>query len=31
MQYDKECIKQLKDINKIIQEINQQLKGIQNE
>ena len=31
MQYDKQCIKQLDEINKLIDEINQQLKGLQND
>ena len=29
--YDKECIKQLQQINKLIDEINNNLKGLQNE
>ena len=31
MQYDKECIKQLEQINKLINEINNNLKGLKNE
>ena len=31
MQYDKKVIQQLKDINKLIDEINNNLKGLQNE
>ena len=29
--YDKECIKQLEQINKLINEINNNLKGLKNE
>lgn len=31
MEYDKKVIQQLENINKLIEEINQQLKGLQNE
>ena len=31
MQYDKECIKQLEQIKQLINEINNNLKGLQNE
>ena len=31
MQYDKKVIQQLKDINKLIDEINHNLKGLKNE
>ena len=31
MQYDKKVIQQLEQINQLIKEINQQLKGLQNE
>ena len=31
MQYDKQCIKQLDEINKLIDEINHNLKGLKND